>query len=158
MPDLKGIALFDRMETSLRGEARLPVSAWRQREIENYLCTPATLEAWAAVSAPDGQNGPLFVAARAENRIEAMREAIVEISDALRMLNRGAPWDREMKVSDDFLTPLFESYFKRLELPNLMQKKNFHELADHVPDHEIDPEIGEKLDAIARVAESAEGA
>ena len=158
MPDLKGIALFDRMETSLRGEARLPVSAWRQREIENYLCTPATLEAWAAVSAPDGQNGPLFVAAQDENRIEAMREAVVEISNALRMLNRGAPWDTEMKVSDDFLTPLFESYFKRLELPNLMQKKNFHELADHVPDHEIDPEIGEKLDAIARVAESAEGA
>ncbi len=36
-----------------------------------------------------------------------------------------------------------------------MQKKNFHELADHVPDGEIDPEIREKLDAVARVAESA---
>lgn len=155
VPDLKGIALFDRLATPPRGEARLPVNAWRQREIENYLCTSATLEAWAGASAPDGHNGPLFVAAQAENRMEAMREAVVELSDALRMLNRGSPWDGEMKVSDEFLPPLFDSYFGKLTLPNLMRKKNFHELADHVPDGEIDPEIREKLDAIARVAESA---
>ena len=36
-----------------------------------------------------------------------------------------------------------------------MAKKNFYELAEHVPDSEIDPEISEKLDAIVRVAESA---
>ena len=36
-----------------------------------------------------------------------------------------------------------------------MNKKNFHELADLVPEDEIDPEVGEKLDAIAEVAESA---
>ena len=36
-----------------------------------------------------------------------------------------------------------------------MAKKNFHELVEHVPDKEIDPEIREKLDAIVRVAESA---
>ena len=47
------------------------------------------------------------------------------------------------------------SYFGKLDLPNLMAKKNFHELAEHVPDREIDPEIREKLDAIARVAERA---
>ena len=33
-------------------------------------------------------------------------------------------------------------------------KKNFYELAEYVPDSEIDPEIREKLDAIAWVAES----
>ena len=36
-----------------------------------------------------------------------------------------------------------------------MAKKNYHELVDYVPDGEIDPEIGEKLDAIARVADDA---
>lgn len=36
-----------------------------------------------------------------------------------------------------------------------MAKRNFYVLAEHVPDDEIDPEIGDKLDAIVRVAESA---
>ena len=43
----------------------------------------------------------------------------------------------------------------KLGLPNLMAKKNFYELAEHVPRSEIDPEIVEKLDAVARVAVSA---
>ena len=51
--------------------------------------------------------------------------------------------------------PLFIAYFKKLGLPNLMAKKNFYELAEYVPGNEIDPEIREKLDAIARVAERA---
>ncbi len=36
-----------------------------------------------------------------------------------------------------------------------MAKKNCHELVEYVPDHEIDPEIREKLDVIVRVAQSA---
>ncbi len=158
MPELKGMALFDRLETRQRGDGGLPVTSWRRREIENYLCTQATLETWAFVSAPEGQIGPLFVEAQAEKRGQAMREAIAEVSAAMATLGKGSPWHEDAKVSDDFLTPLFRSYFARLNLPNLMQKKNFHELADHVPDGEIDPEIREKLDAIARVAQSAEAA
>ena len=36
-----------------------------------------------------------------------------------------------------------------------MEKKNFHVLAEYVPEEEMDPEIGEKFDAIVRVAASA---
>jgi hypothetical protein len=36
-----------------------------------------------------------------------------------------------------------------------MNKKDYYELAEHVPEGEIDDEIGEKLDAIAKVAERA---
>lgn len=36
-----------------------------------------------------------------------------------------------------------------------MTKKHFHELVKHIPDDEIDPEITEKLDAIAHVAQQA---
>ncbi len=36
-----------------------------------------------------------------------------------------------------------------------MSKKSFCELANYVPEHEIDPEIREKLDAIVAIAESA---
>ena len=36
-----------------------------------------------------------------------------------------------------------------------MNKKDFYELADYVPEDELDPEITEKLDAIAQTAAEA---
>ena len=84
-----------------------------------------------------------------------MRESIASIEEALRTLGKGSPWDSDIKASDEFLRPVFEAYFQNLSLPNLMRKKAFYELAEHVPQAEIDPEIGEKLDAIARTARSA---
>ena len=84
-----------------------------------------------------------------------MRAAISEVEDAMKTLQLGSPWDSKTKVSDDFLGPLFDAYFKRIDLPNEMNKKSFHELARYVPESEIDSEIIEKLDAIARVAEEA---
>jgi hypothetical protein len=61
----------------------------------------------------------------------------------------------EVKASDVFLAPLFQSYFKKLGLRNLMQKTNYHVLTKFVPRECIDPEIGEKLDLIVRVAGQA---
>ena len=128
---------------------------WKRREIENYVCSRATLEAYASASAPAEAEGPLFTAAEANRRLGVMRTAIDEIESALETLGKGSPWDADIKASDEFLTPLFETYFSRLGLPNLMAKKNFHVLAEYVPDDEIDPEIREKLDVIMRVPESA---
>ena len=73
----------------------------------------------------------------------------------MRTLGKGSPWSSDVKVSDDFLTPLFQNYFQKLGLPNLMNKKDFYELAEYVPEDEIDAEIRAKLDAIVRVARSA---
>ena len=128
---------------------------WEQCEIENYLCSRATLEAYAVKSATNDVPGPRFIRAEAAERLEAMREAIQEISSALERLGRGSPWHRDTKVSDDFLDPLFRAYFEKLHLPNLMAKKNFYELAQYVPEEEIHHEIREKLDSIARTASSA---
>ncbi len=85
-----------------------------------------------------------------------MRESIEELEAALRTLGKESPWDPQAKVSDDFLGPLFQNYFKKLEIPNLMAKKNFYELAFFVPVEKIDPEVREKLDAIAGVAAMAQ--
>lgn len=85
-----------------------------------------------------------------------MRESIRDLEAALMTLGKGSPWDPNTNVSDDFLAPLFQNYFKRLGIPNLMAKKNFYELAFVVPLDQIDPEIPEKLDAIVRVAELAQ--
>ena len=51
VPQLRGVALFDRLESGPPDVAHVTVRLWQRREIENYLCSPATLEAYAAGSA-----------------------------------------------------------------------------------------------------------
>ncbi len=155
LPELRGVALFDRFEPDPPDLSPVECLTWKRREIESYVCSPATLEAYAATSAEEAVPGPLFTGAEAKRRLKAMHEAIAEIESALKTLGKGSPWDPDIKASDDFLVPLFEAYFEKLGLPNLMAKKNFYELAEHVPRSEIAPEIVEKLDAVARVAVSA---
>lgn len=158
VPALKGIAIFDRLDNELPSDIGAEGLTWRRREIENYFCTQEALEAFAVHEVSPESAGPLFCLAERDHRLKAMRESIQEIETALRTLGKGPPWDGNTKVSDDFLTPLFKNYFKKLNLPNLMEKKNFYELAYFMPGNKLDPEIREKLDAIVRVANSAKGA
>ena len=155
VPMLQGIVLFDRLESEPRDMAPVECLMWKRREIENYLCSRATLEAYATASATETVAGPLFTRAEAEKRVNVMRQAIDQVEMALTTLGKGSPWDADIKASDDFLEPVFKAYFEKLGLPNLMAKKNCHELVEYVPGDEIDPEIVEKLDAIVRIAESA---
>ena len=50
---------------------------------------------------------------------------------------------------------VFERFFKRLSLPNLLQKTDYHVLAGLVSKDKLDPEVTAKLDAIAAVAQKA---
>ena len=155
LPDLKGIAIFDRIESGLLDSPPLECVEWKRREIENYFCSQTTLEAYSKASAEEDTLGPLFAPVEIGSRLEAMRKSIEEVQSAMETLGRGSPWSEDAKVSDDFLTPLFRAYFQSIGLPNLMNKRDFYELAEYVPEDEIAPEIGEKLDAIVRVSESA---
>ena len=155
VPELRGVVVFDRLEPEPTEMDPIECLVWKRREIENYLCTHATLEAYAEASALDAVAGPLFRKQEVDRRLHAMQDAITEVTSALTTLGKGSPWDADIKASDDFLKPLFEAYFGKLGLPNLMAKKKFYELAQYVPDSEIDPEISEKLDVIVSVAESA---
>ena len=156
VPGLRGVVLFDRLEAEPRNVVPVECLMWKRREIENYLCSRATLEAYAKGSATEAVAGPLFTRAEAEKRVNAMRRAIDQVETALKTLGKGSPWDVDTKASDEFLEPVFKAYFENLKLPNLMAKKNCHELVEYIPRDEIDPEIREKLDAIVRVADSAE--
>ena len=84
-----------------------------------------------------------------------MVEAISEIETALTVLGRPSPWGPDIKASEEFLDPLFAKFYKRLGLPNFMSKTDYHELAIHVPQSMIDPEIRETLDLILGVQASA---
>ena len=156
LPYLRAVVILD--ETVAEpSDKNFSCLAWNRREIENYLCSRSALESYASATAEAEYPGPLFDESEVERRMGAMTESIDEIEKAMATLGQSSPWDDSTKVSDDFLTPLFESYYRRLSLPNLMRKTNFHVLADHVPDDEIDPEITEKLDSIAQTAALATG-
>jgi predicted ATPase len=152
-PDLVGIVVFDSIPQELDEHGLLCELKWRQREIENYLCFPETLLAYA--DQVDGEPGTLFEKPLRENQRGAMQEAMDEVAGALKTLGKPDPFGPELKVSDDFLGPVFESYFRKLKIRNLMQKTDYHVLAHLVPGNLIDPEISEKLDRIVDVANAA---
>jgi len=154
LPDLQGVAIFDRLESKPNLDS-IDLLIWSKREIENYLCTPATLESHVRASVEKEFPEPLFRLQAVDSRMNAMRESIEEVAGAMETLGHGEPWDADTKASNDFLTPLFRAYYRKLKLPNPMAKKSFYELADHVPENEIDPEIREKLDAIVNAAKAA---
>jgi ABC-type branched-subunit amino acid transport system ATPase component len=155
VPDLKGVALFDMLDQPLGPDLGPVGLMWRKREIENYLCLPEVFENYAVASGRETLPGPLFESAHAERRRRAMQDSIEEVSKAMETLGKGSPWSPYARVSEDFLIPLFRSFFHKLRLYNVMDKKNFHELAHFVTKDNLDPEVTEKLDAIVAVAASA---
>ncbi len=154
-PDLVGIAIYDRLERELQQPPGLIETMWFRREIENYLCYPEVLLAYATASAQADHPGPLFAIAEAEKRRAIMQEYIVDLVPPVALRNPEDRWWHEVKASDEFLDRLFDSFFERLGLPNLLRKSDYHVLAELVPVELIAPEVKEKLDAIVKIAQSA---
>jgi len=148
---LKGIAIFDRVDAELQQATPLIEMMWAKREIENYLCTKDVLLAYALELRPRD----LFAYAERDRREEAMRDSIEEISSALERLGKTGPWSSDTKASGDFLDPLFKQFFKKLGLPNIMDKTHYHTLAGLLRKDRIDPEVTKKLDAILKTARAA---
>ncbi len=121
---------------------------WNRREIENYLCYPEVLLAYAAASSPKDQAGPLFPAADEQKRQKIMQECISDLMPPVALRDRNDLWWKNVKTSNEFLDRLFDLFFKRLGFPNLMCKSDYHLLAELFPDSLIDSEVTEKLDGM----------
>jgi len=148
--DLVGVALYDRLDQDLPNDPDLKHLTWKRREIENYLCQREALLAFAEDRGRE-QGDEIFAAAWRKT----MAEAIEEITNALRAVGKPNPWSADIKASDDFLDPLLRRFYEKLGLGNLTDKTDYHMLARFVRREELDPEITEKLDIIANVAEKA---
>ncbi len=149
-PDLRGIAIFDRLDRSPDDSGQLSIRSWQKREIENYICTKEILVRFAYD--PTGrEEDNLILRADGEARVQAMEQSISEIEGALKTLGRD-PWDDNFKASDEFLTPLFEKYYDKLNLSNAMRKTNFHRIAAVLKREEIAQEIILALDEIRRIS------
>jgi ABC-type taurine transport system ATPase subunit len=153
--DLVGVAIFDRLQRDLQSTGRLRELMWRRQEIENYLCCPEVLLAYAEGVNESETPGPLFAFAERDRRRQMMELCIKDLVPPVALRDRQDRWWQDVKASDDFLDRLFEMYFERLGLPNLMRKTDYHVLARLVPKELIDDEVKEKLDVIVEVAESS---
>jgi hypothetical protein len=150
--DLAGIAIYDRLDRDLPTDPNLEQKMWQRREIENYLCSRDVLNKWARETAETESAGPLF----AGQWESVMDETLTDLEKALETLGKPSPWSTDIKVTDDFLDPLFESFFKKLGLPNLMRKTDYHVLAKYVDPAKLDREVTDVLDAIHWVAGSVD--
>ena len=148
--DCVGFCLFDQMDYEFQHRPEFREYMWKRREIENYLCRKEVLIAWAKDKGEETE-GPLF----SHQWMHTMEEAIAETEKNLETRGKGSPWSPETKTSDDFLNPLFDAFFEKLKLDNLMQRTNYHTLVQYVSPDEIDPEVSDVLDAILEVSNRA---
>ena len=145
---LVAVAIFDRIDKELHTDTPLVETMWRKREIENYFCREAVLLAYAASDVSDD----LFGHAERQQRLDAMKAAIAEVSGALQTLGKPGPWTDEVKATDDFLDPLFKTFSAKLGVPLVLRKNEYYKLAKFVGKDAVDSEIKEKLDNIVVVA------
>ncbi len=75
-PELVGFALFDRLDLPVRERPELAERQWARREVENYLCQPETLIAFAESTAGLDVDGPLFELAERDRRRGVMEDCI----------------------------------------------------------------------------------
>jgi len=144
-PDLKGFALFDRLDRQLQSHSGLVERMWSANEIENYFCSPHVLLRYA------GAPGNLF----SERQKQAMEEAIREVTQALETIGQPSPWSRDIKASEQVLEPILRNYSKKLGVSLVLRKSQFHELVQYLHPDEIDPEVVEVLNAILETAQKA---
>ena len=150
--NLVGFSLYDRIPDKLQRDQNLTEYAWQLSEIENYFIrNRQILLDWAHDAATVRYGGPLL----SEKWVETMKKTLQEVETALKTLGYDPPWSPDTKVSTEFLDPLFSSFFEKLELPNLMQKTNYHTLVQYLPTEQIDPEVTDVLDGILEIANRA---
>ena len=151
-PDLVGFALFDRLDKELHTGSQLTEYMWSQREIENYLMTPESLRAFVVQGLREDN---LIEFAERNTRLEILESALEEMTHALSVTDKPDPWGPDIKVTDDFLDPLFKLFYKQLGIPQQTFKRDYHGLADTIPLDEIVPEVTSVLDDIVKVAQRA---
>jgi energy-coupling factor transporter ATP-binding protein EcfA2 len=156
--DLVGMLLCDRLDRPLQRTLQLREMMWSRREVENYLCQPETLVAYARSLAKDTSAGPLFAHAEEKKLEETMGACIEDFVPRAALRDRNDAWWRNTKASDDFLDRVLAEFFRRIGLPNLMRKTDYHILARFVPRDQVDAEVVAVLDTIVAVAEQAKPA
>lgn len=143
--DLLGFAVFDRLDRELHVDTPLVERMWSCREIENHLVTPESLRAFVL---RDFREDDLIDQVERTRRLEVLEACVQDLVSALDITGRPDPWGPDIKVTDDFLDPLFERFFKKLGTPQQIFKRDYHGLADVIDLEHLSPEISTMLDEL----------
>ncbi|WP_428662276.1 ATP-dependent nuclease [Runella sp.] len=144
-PELKGIALFDKIDKNIKDIKILKIVCWRKRELENYFAKPDILLRHAQLLHTKYQYLP------AQKLAKAMTDAISNFTVPAYLNDLKNDWWNTAKLSDDWLDLIFPEFYKRLGFPQNIYKNNkrdYFELIKLLKPDEIDPEIKEKLDIL----------
>ncbi|PWR75534.1 AAA family ATPase [Methanospirillum stamsii] len=140
--NLRGIALFDRLNKEIKKDPNLTIISWKKREIENYFAIPEVIVRFLE-NKPDPAT---------QQMVNMMKECLTDAIPPRAMRDRKDRWWTETKMSDDFLDPLWADFFERSGQKVLINKGGYYEIAQYLYPDEIDPEIIEKLDKIYDIA------
>ena len=153
--DLVAFLLADRDVPDLQPGVELVQRKWKRREVENYLCQPETLLAWASEFGRASAAGPLFEQAGTQRTEQVMRKCIEDRVPPAALRNRNDSWWSDVKASDDFLERVFEDFFQGLGLYQDFSKADYYRLVKFIPEELIDSEVVQALDDLLQVAERA---
>lgn len=153
--NIYGIAIFDRITNPLKSTDKFKLTQWSKREMENYICKKYVIIDFIK---GEEKTDDLFLDKEISDRVKLMEECISELENALQITGKPSPWSDDLKVTDEFLDPLFRNYLMKLKLPlNTIRKSSYFELAKFLKKEDIDDEIIEKLDLIHSIAQLVAG-
>lgn len=141
-PELKGLAIFDRLPNALLNNPRLPIVMWRKRELENYFANPSVLISHAKYI------GNKYKKLGVEESKNAMSLIISKYTTPAYLENLTDPWWDNAKLSDDWLEIIFKEFYREINLPQDFFKRDYYQLIKGMRKESIDLEITEKLDLI----------
>jgi hypothetical protein len=154
-PDLVAFLLVDNDAAEPKSTPAMIEMKWQRREIENYICQPATLESFAREVGRQSAGGPLLEQAMVEQAVAAMRAAVQDRAIPAALRDADDPWWRTVKASDEFLDLVFPDFYRRMGLYMDMRKADYHQLVIHIPEELISDEVRLALDRISEVAMNA---
>ena len=151
-PEIKAIALFDKIYKDTENIKVMNVMCWNKRELENYFAKPKVLIKYAESLSKK------YVHLTKEYLSKIMIEVLEDITPRLYLNNLEDEWWDTAKLSDEWLDRIFPEFYKRLNLLN-SQGKNFkrtyYELIDFVEFEDIDKEVVDKLDKIYQLLKNS---
>ncbi len=139
-PNLKGIAIFDKIAKNLADIKILKVYSLQRRELENYFARPKTLITHAQL---------LKIQYKSNDDWEAiMLECINEHTTPARLRNLSDEWWNTSKLTDDWLDPIFADFYKRIGRKQDFYKRDYYQLIKLLQKDEIAEEIVGLLDKL----------
>jgi predicted ATPase len=158
VPDFKGLAIFDSDGREINDDikAELAVTYWKNYEVENYFITPEVIIEFIKDRYADV--GKLFkdhyaimqkiIDRRLLSDVFAGDETqLKEFHQSSRNLRRTLL--KNFKLSR-FTEEVFKEFAAKLEEPVLLNKGEFYQLIEYVPEEDIPKEVSEKLDLLVK--------